>query len=103
MAYFVAKVGVCTKPSVEILATISINIVSFLAILFVTFEYYRNLAPDRQIKKPWFTLKSKGWGHQILIISWTWQNSYRTCRVVLSLNNSKIRKRIFLKIMMQSC
>jgi hypothetical protein len=50
-AYFAAKAGICTKPSVEILATISINFVPFLAILFFTFEYYRNLAPDRQIKK----------------------------------------------------
>jgi hypothetical protein len=52
-AYFVVKVGDCTKPSVEILATIIINFISFLVILFVTFEYYRNLAPDRQIKKHW--------------------------------------------------
>jgi hypothetical protein len=52
-AYFAAKAGVCIKPSVEILATISINFVPFLAILFVTFEYYRNLALDRQVKKPW--------------------------------------------------
>jgi hypothetical protein len=50
-AYFVAKAGVCTKPSVKILATISINFVPFLAILFVTFEYYRNLEPDCQVKK----------------------------------------------------
>jgi hypothetical protein len=50
-AYFAAKAGVCIKPSVEILATISINFVPFLAILFVTFEYYRNLAPDCQVKK----------------------------------------------------
>jgi hypothetical protein len=28
-AYFAAKAGVCTKPSVEILATISINFVPF--------------------------------------------------------------------------
>jgi hypothetical protein len=51
-AYFVAKAGVCTKPSVKILATISINFIPFLAILFVTFEYYRNLVPNRQVKKP---------------------------------------------------
>jgi hypothetical protein len=35
------------------LATISINFVPFLAILFVTLGYYQNLAPDRQVKKPW--------------------------------------------------
>jgi hypothetical protein len=52
-AYFTAKAGVCTKLSVEILATITINFIPFLAILFVTFEYYRNLAPDRQVKKPY--------------------------------------------------
>jgi hypothetical protein len=52
-AYFAAKFGVCTKPSVKILAIISINFVLFLAILFVTFEFYRNLAPDCQVKKPW--------------------------------------------------
>jgi hypothetical protein len=45
-AYFAAKASNCTKPSVEILATIITNFVPFLAILFVTFEYYRNLAPD---------------------------------------------------------
>jgi hypothetical protein len=45
-AYFAAKAGDYTKPSVEILATIITNFVPFLAILFVTFEYYRNLAPD---------------------------------------------------------
>ena len=56
IAYFAAKTGVCTKPSVEILATISINFVPFLAILFVTFKYYRNLVPDRQVKKPCTTV-----------------------------------------------
>jgi hypothetical protein len=38
------------------LATISINFVPFLAILFVTFEFYRNLGPDHQVKKPWLSL-----------------------------------------------
>jgi hypothetical protein len=42
-AYFAATAGDCTKPSVKILATIITNFVPFLAILFVTFEYYRNL------------------------------------------------------------
>jgi hypothetical protein len=56
MAYFAAKAGVYTKPSVEILATIITNFVPSLAILFVTFEYYRNLAPDCQVKKPWLKL-----------------------------------------------
>jgi hypothetical protein len=51
MAYFAAKASDCTKPSVEILATIITNFVPFLAILFVTFEYYQNVAPDRHIKK----------------------------------------------------
>jgi hypothetical protein len=32
-AYFAAKAAFCTKPSVEILATISINFVPFIAIL----------------------------------------------------------------------
>jgi hypothetical protein len=40
MAYFATKVGDCTKPSVEILVTIITNFIPFLAILFVTFEYY---------------------------------------------------------------
>jgi hypothetical protein len=52
-AYFAAKAGVYTKPNVKILVTISINFVPFLAILFVTFEYYQNVAPDHLIKKPW--------------------------------------------------
>jgi hypothetical protein len=58
MAYFAAKAGDCTKPSVEIMATIITNFIPFLAILFVTFEYYRNLAPDCQIKKHCFHVKS---------------------------------------------
>jgi hypothetical protein len=43
-AYFAAKAGDCTKSSVEILATIITNFVPFLAILFVTFEIWSQIA-----------------------------------------------------------
>jgi hypothetical protein len=46
-AYFVAKAGDYTKPSIKTLATIITNFVPFLAILFITFDYYQNLEPDR--------------------------------------------------------
>jgi hypothetical protein len=50
-AHFATKAGVSTKSNVKIL--VSINFVPFLDILFVTFEYYQNLAPDCHVKKPW--------------------------------------------------
>jgi hypothetical protein len=51
-AYFATKAGICTKPS---------------AILFFTFKYYRNLAPDRQIKKRCCRVAFNGSGSTLLL------------------------------------
>jgi hypothetical protein len=48
-----SKPGDCTERIVENLATVSAKFVRFLAISFLSFEEYRNLAPDCQVEKHW--------------------------------------------------
>jgi hypothetical protein len=57
---------------------------------------------ERSLYKLVFPFKS--WGMKTYVLNfWTFNSPYRTCKAASSLNNSKIRKPIFLEIMMQSC